>query len=230
MWLFDRKKKKNIENKSMKNGIIIPAGGQLRLPLPAVRFDKDRCFMLINGQEQLIGEEGLTAVIKADGTRPIKIRISPDSKNRRLDAVEIIDVDDKKEYPKDPQLQFVGLGAPLTTEEIVRHLKSMEQEIEKRIKELDKDMIKYTRRARRFGYIALIILLVIFPFQLYMAYVHIGISRFIDIILGIITIIGICADIYLLKRINTIDKTIKDKNKDVIDVSEMKNVELVKGR
>ena len=228
MWPIDRKKGKKEKKEIRKKGIIIPAGGEFKLPLPPVRFDNGKCFILVNGKEQLIGEEGLIALIQVDCARPLKIKVFPDCKNRRLDAVEIIDVDDKKEYPKDgPQFKFVGLGAP-TREDIIQHLKNIEQMIEKHIEELDKEIAEYNKRARRSAYRAVIALSIILPIQFYLIYIDTGIWRIVNIVSGIINIIGIFACIYIIKKTNERDIMIKNKNKDMIESLAMENVEIVK--
>ena len=222
MWSY-KKNRKNRENR--EKGIVINSGGTFKLPLPPVRFDRGKCFVLVNGKEILLDEDGFIVMVQVQNSRPLRIKIFPDFKNRTFNAIEIIDVDDHKEYPEnEPKIVFSGLSR-VTREDIEKYLVFLKQEI----KRLNEDMFKLNKRIRRTGYIVIIVLSIIVPIQLYFAYVSTGIWRYIYIALIMIGIACVYMNIWAIKRANKMDRSIKADNKeDVIESAEMNKAEIVK--
>lgn len=226
MWSFNKKDREKDKEKGIK-GIIIPAGGELQLPLPPTRFDRDKCFMRINGKEELLEESGLIAEIKVDNAAPIRIKIFPDFKNRRLEAIEIIDAEDNKEYPKDgPRIQFAGISSTSmdTHIENIRRYTDM----------IEENIIESNRKYRRKSYILIITSSIVVIFQLYIAYIGIGMMRYINLILVMVGIAAIYISMATIGRINKIDRDIKanrntnNEKDNIIKSSEMKMADTVK--
>lgn len=216
------------EKKINRKGITIAAGGEIQLPLPPIRFDGEKCFMWIDGKEEQIGEDGFIIEVRADNTRPVRVRISPDSKNRRLDVMEIIDTEDNGEYPKDgPKLQFAGLSSI--------SIDNYTENIKQHINVLGEDIIRSTyRQIKRRSYVLTIASLIAVVFQLYMAYTSTGIFRYINIVLVIAYIPILYLSILTIKRANEIDREIKtyrekkDGKENAVKCPEMEKINIVR--
>ena len=93
MWSFKKKEckeKKIIEEKRFKlaPGQSIEFGFHV-----AWRKDRDEV-MIVIGEDKifLTGKEDFIIAIKADNSNPIEVKIVPDFKNKKLDFIEVIDV------------------------------------------------------------------------------------------------------------------------------------------
>lgn len=215
--------------KNNRKGMAIAAGGEIQLPLPPIRFDGEKCFMWIDDKEEQIGEDGFIIEIRADNARPARVRISPDFKNRRLEAMEIIDVEENREYPKDgPKLQFAGLSSV--------SMDSYVENIKRHIDVLGEDIIKSNRKIKRRFYILAVVLLMVAISQLYAAYFSTGVLRYINTVLVIASISVLCMIMMVIKRANEIDREIKteiyknDGKENVVKCPEMEKIHIVKER
>ena len=213
MWPF-RKNRKGIRGK----GIIIPHGSTIQIPLPPVRFNNDECFIWIGGREEQLDENGFIIEIQANNTRPIRAKIFPDFKNKRLDYIEIIDVNDKNKYSDGPKLEFAGVGS-LNQEDAEHYV----NRLIKHLNDLNKDMLRTNKKLRKHGYISIAILLTLLPFELYFAYTQTGLLRYTYLAIVILSFVAICIIMWSIKNTNKIDKDIE---KDAM--KENKKIEIVK--
>jgi hypothetical protein len=117
------------------NSIKIPPGGSIEIGFAvAWRSDKDEVIIKTDDGEIILdGKNELFLEVTANNTEGVKVQIIPDFKNRTLNVVEVIEVNDKKVNDKNKgKITFAGVSTSKDdTISVDKHIKIYDENIEK---------------------------------------------------------------------------------------------------